>query len=1060
MDLSINATRLQKPAPKPVVAAAIPQNANAEANSATRVIQTQASPGPSPNRQRTIDLGASTLSCSSSNRSSPSPGRKLSITNFDPFTTGIINFGAENSGFDGQQAQQQPSTAARSHAAASSPAAKAVAVKNLDASLIPDAFCDAGNQALGRKPSLNLIGQSSGSGLGDDFAGAAPSRGVSPAASVKRTRMASLPPLDPLLQAKASSLALDLDVDLPVAVTASASSLAHGSMRRLNSLNPLDGLGVEAISLSNQYIDQTGGMGIVKNTSHQPQTAVNPLSKSITDIKSESQATSTNSPSVQRKPAPPKSGLNAMPSPNLNKRASSVNEGALSTNSSPNVNRRNIAGAAATAKNVLPKIAGPADPKKVPQSENKDLVVKVVEAPVLSAREMARKRAEEKNIWRYSKMDETRRQVYFQNKMRAKELAERTRRELLKKLRRDDDDEEEDLAAPTNSFQPVKRSSVATRKREEQWQKYEKYISNIVDDTSVKQLHAYRTSFINDFTQLEGRAVKEYENYWDMRVRDINVIPKHLIKPFTMEETTNMAWDMYAYLRSIGQPLFHYDLGKVLLVIIETDWSTADKLFEIQKLFAKLPKEVFLVLKSLLTHLCRLSVSMKQDPHLFRPLSNIFAPLMFRLTARQNSIYNEEKYMAEHPSAIQYSVDSLDAECDSGDARLYDFSGDTDIASTTMEGGGSGPHAPPGSIAPTQMTSQTKRMVTPRSVITSKYSGTRASKMIEVEDLWKGNGGTTIASSNHSFEPPTMEEAITAVPGFKTEPIIRDRTVFQPDFKNMEIPKESPFNKTNLPMDDEITFREEDEFDSWVLKAMQDAANAYREKKGLPPLEVAAPTEVEAIPPDQAPPEQKTTDDAPNESTIQPTTTSASENQPETNTTTTNDPQLEKQTQYTQSSPIIPDEYQDLETFTGILLATINEMDSLLAVLDTPMQIMLSSNAFEIDRIPVVSRKSETEEVVIQCHITFLEEVDYGKGDPDGFGWNFMTKRQLAVELFVLEECQVATAALLELIIKNIDVLFEYNMHLTQERVGKMVSDERRKADDQIGRENVVRMKK
>ncbi|KAJ3021489.1 UNVERIFIED_CONTAM: hypothetical protein HDU68_009606 [Siphonaria sp. JEL0065] len=1168
MDLSINATRVGKATQKST------QNLAQGISAATTVPAAQGNNTTIVAKPRKIDLS---LSGQLSASKTTIAARKLSVNNIDPFGPSVAAT-SSNEGLTNVPVVSNESTNTEKRSLSPSASSSRVAVRNLDASLIPEATAN-GNVGLAlgpvpgqtqstnnqRKASLGKILNSGaaqvniGMGLVEDLSATATNSGsVSRSTSVKRSRMSSLPPLDPLTQARASNLTLDLDNDVAPALTASKTNLSHGSMRRLNSLNPLDGLGIEAISLSNQYIDQTGGNGIIKATSQQQlqQPAVIQPKATSSEIKAEPTSL-TAQPKTTRKPVPPKKGisttdasaaaaaatnLSIMPSavtPNMNKRGSSINEANLPS-SSPNVSRRNIANLSGANKSVLPKIsaeqttaaaaAAAALPKKtavVGGPPDKELVVKFEEGPVLSAREIARKKAEEKNIWRYSKMDEARRQVYFQNKMRAKELAERTRKELLKKLRRDDDEDDDEITPiPTNvKEQPTKRISVATRKKEEQWQLYDKYISNIVDDTSIKQQHAYRTTFINDFTELEKRAVKEYENYWDMRVRDINVIPKHLIKPFTMEETTNMAWDMYSYLRSIGQPLFHYDLGKMLLVIIETDWSMADKLFEIQKLFAKLPKEVFLVLKSILTHLCRLSVSMKQDPHLFRPLSNIFAPLMFRLTARQNSIYNEEKYMTEHPSAIQYSVDSLDAECDSGDVSeggmgsrdmddfgndddgggtdgLYDFSGETDVVSSMGDGGGgggvgNGPHAPPASIAPTQMTTSSKR-ITPRSVITSKYSGTRASKMIEVEDLWHGKGGTTVASSNHSYEPPTMEEAIASVPGFKAEPIIRERTVFQPDLNNLEIPKNSPFNKSNIP-DDEISFKEEDEFDSWVLKAMQDAANAYREKKGLPPLEAAQPEAeaeyvVQPVPGEEPPTAQVVNGD-------QTVPTGTSQEHPQESESEPQQPILippdlenyEKQTQYSQSTPVIPQEYQDLETFTGIrieisetieadiylartvpeTLATVNEMDSLLAVLDSPMHVMFASDVFEIDRLPMVMRKSETEEVVSipenpntvepemkGPHITFLEEIDFGKGDPDGFGWNLVTKRQLAMQLFMLEECQGATAGLLELIIKNIDVLFEYNMHLTQERVGKMVVEEKLKADNQIGKENMARMKR
>ncbi|KAI8607988.1 hypothetical protein BC830DRAFT_56442 [Chytriomyces sp. MP71] len=616
---------------------------------------------------------------------------------------------------------------------------------------------------------------------------------------------------------------------------------------------------------------------------------------------------------------------------------------------------------------------------------------------------------------------------------------------------------------------------------------------------------ALRSSFVNDFVVLEKRAMQEYENYWDMRVLDVNVIPRHLIKPFTMEETALMAWQMYAFLRKVSQSLFHPNLGRMLLVITETEWSITDKLFEMQKLFAKLPKEIFLVLKCTLTHLCRLSVAHKTEPHYFRPLSNIFAPILFRIPSRANSIYQEELYLTEHPSVIRYSDDSLDAECDdssgggeenrmddfrgenAGDhvsGGLYDFSSNRAENEMEIESEVVAPpevHAPAPSISHTVRTHRTQRTTggsirVPRSVITSKYSST--TKGPEIENLW----------NNPQDEAPSVEEGIKQIPGFKSDPVIRERTVLQPDLSNVEIPKESPFNKTRLEeaaMADQEE-EEEFEFDDWVLKQMQEAARAYKVKKGgavqaapIEPVETASAVSADpAVSESQNERSDQREEAQPVQSDAQPTST---EQAPQTNAPKIFKPTIDMQ-----------DEADSFE-YAGIRIeicevleadiyiaktvtekpTTDHEMSSLLAVLDTPMDLMFASDAFAIERLPmVVSRGSSDTEVDVvvpdldmkkgdelakSVKLDVTGKVDYGEGDPDGFGWNLMTKRSLASQLFLGQECQCALAACLELIIKNVDVLFDYNTHIVAERSAKLALQDKKKSEVTLGMDKAIR---
>ncbi|KAI8842267.1 hypothetical protein BJ741DRAFT_705129 [Chytriomyces cf. hyalinus JEL632] len=985
-------------------------------------------------------------------------GKKLTVQDMNPFGPAGVEL----------ETTTENDTATKP---TSQPAPANLYINNLDASRVLDSF-SMQDQPMSKGLSSKILSAKSNSSVNVQQ-NSNQSLIQSKVLSASRSRMSSLPPLDSSLICSTSSM----------------------NLRQTADTQSQDICITDSINLSHSILDQPG-----TTIAHVPTPPTSGPQMQRSRHKS-NQDLGASAGSLNNSNAPP-----PKPSPLLRNRSFSGRKVTPVGTAEAVAVKQAVA---SPTKPVLPKIGAGApkiQPTKNQQAQEAPIVVE--EKPVLSARELAKQRALEKTIWRFSKMDETKLSIYMKNKLRAKELAERTRMELLRKLRKncdDSDEEEEPMPIPSSP----KRPQTATRMQMEIMSQYDRYISNIDSGSGNAPMQGLRSTFVHDFVTMEHRAIQEFENYWDMRVRDVNVIPKHLIKPFSVEETMNMAWNMYCYLRSVKQPLFHVDLGRMMLLITETEWSTTDKLFEMQKLFAKLPKEIFLVLKCVLTHLCRLSVSSKTEPYHFRALSNIFAPLIFRIPSRQNSIYQEQLYLAEHPSVLQYSDDSLDAEFESTinsdfdddkGANMADFAGEDagervtsalysmnneqsadpkapDPAMTAK----SAPHSNTPSIAHSnysRITTQTKattRMTggrapgsihIPRSIITSKYSGTRASQGPQVDNLW----------DNAQDEAPSIREiAASPIPGFKTEAVVRERQVYMPDLENIEIPKGSPFSKEALEIAAAVNeeLDEEFEFDDWVLKQMQEAAQAYKSKKsrpaqvtaealpnqleeGTPPsnMEGKLPSTVEilAVPPTSEP-EDLTVPASDNPNAVQ---------QEETQSV----PQIQK--------PIIDlqDESDEFE-YAGIRIeicefleadmyiartvtdkpTTDGEMASLLAVLESPMHAMFASNQFEIDRLPMVVHHGATVtdvEVVVPENPNNIEpefklpkratfcEMDFGESDPDGFGWNLMTKKGLATELYIAHECQTALSSALELIIKNLDVLFDYNTHIVAERSAKM----------------------
>ncbi|KAI8607989.1 hypothetical protein BC830DRAFT_56495 [Chytriomyces sp. MP71] len=224
-----------------------------------------------------------------------------------------------------------------------------------------------------------------GADLPFDMAGNAPSNRFSPSLSAKRSGKPALPPLDPQLTASASALVFRPDsADTTISALAQVDLHSAGSKKSLAPLGlGLEGVLVEAVSLSNQYIDQAGNTG---NAAPTRQTEL--LNKSMSMI-----------------PRPPLLNRSQSDLANSRKRTGS-NKKLEATLGAGGASARRASGG--EQKKVLPRIA-PKEEEAVPTHAT------AIEEPVLNARELAKRRAMEKNIWRYSKLDETKRLIYLKN---------------------------------------------------------------------------------------------------------------------------------------------------------------------------------------------------------------------------------------------------------------------------------------------------------------------------------------------------------------------------------------------------------------------------------------------------------------------------------------------------------------------------------------------------------------------------------------------------------------------------------------------------------------------
>ncbi|TPX67439.1 hypothetical protein CcCBS67573_g07515 [Chytriomyces confervae] len=440
---------------------------------------------------------------------------------------------------------------------------------------------------------------------------------------------------------------------------------------------------------------------------------------------------------------------------------------------------------------------------------------------ILSAAKVLAKQVEQRRrMWRYSTMTEEKRIAYFKNKMRVEEMMKRVRPEKRVVTETKTLVDELPVTEQPNQLEaPVSAVSITKAPKEitKEPTSLEKYIAGLEDTQPPERaLHELRAQFVKDFTKMERRAMQEYQNYFDMQLRSVDAIPRSMVRSFSVAETLNMAWRCYQYFQSLPHALVPHAVALNLLLISETEWSLQEKLSEIQKVTAKLPKETFLVLKSAFTHLCRIAVAQKLEPeNLFQAVSNAFAPVLFRVPSRQNSIYREEKYLAKlYPDISQQDRATFStAQAPPAYPRSYDslsnWKGDNSDCVQPDENGKGGRSTATYRQRGTQA-SRTVRVSIQSGALASSVMGAAAAP--EIDNLWEGNQAEAGGDGARGFRSDSTAQALQRVSSIPLP-------VLGASSKGEEHPEED---------DDE---REEEQFNEWVRNQMQEASRIYKERK-------------------------------------------------------------------------------------------------------------------------------------------------------------------------------------------------------------------------------------
>ncbi|KAJ3205002.1 hypothetical protein HDU82_005465 [Entophlyctis luteolus] len=684
---------------------------------------------------------------------------------------------------------------------------------------------------------------------------------------------------------------------------------------------------------------------------------------------------------------------------------------------------------------IAPKISLSANRKKVlpsiPTSASSKGVTRAHEGQTFGR--FLQKIDSKRNAWKIAGVSEEKKAIYIQNKLKAKEMLRRF-----------------SIKEPKSQHEEGHSDQRETRELKVAVFHTEFSCSKTKDEISATQeLVTLRQQFIEDFGKLEIRAMKEYENYWAMRIRSINVIPRHILAPFEIDDACSMALRAFSYFRAIPRPLIDYEYIRRMLIITETDWSYPEKLFEIQKMIAKFPKNDFLLVKGTIVHILRLSVMIKAQKHLFSSISKIFAPILFRMPSRSNVVYKEMQYLQNTHAAVFFGNSDQDLnDYDSAESHSYNSLSNwksnqssvrylelqqrqTESATLSIRNlTETRPASTAGRSTKTDLTKQksSSRMLA-RSIVSSIRTGiVPSSHAPDVEDLWDG------------FADATLVGGTKGVPGFRSDDNLVESIQLSPEV-DPTIPDSSPFSKKSLyeAAERQMESEAERDFDEWVqLKVAQiPVIGALKITVGRPlPFsqvvnenESYETSELDFSDNGQTPPSSATltehsiNDDLDFES--------SSGNNDET-----------PNADYFIAQSLVDGNISS-DAMTGLMNA-LTETETLeTETVETQVRENTVTFAVADERqstqasIPTTGKSAR---VSVAPPTVFPTHIDFGPGDPDGFGWNFMTKKKLATQLLLEHSCSTATASLLEMMLQNFDSLFDWNMYISSDRAKRNFS--------------------
>ncbi|KAJ3403243.1 hypothetical protein HDV05_007939 [Chytridiales sp. JEL 0842] len=548
-----------------------------------------------------------------------------------------------------------------------------------------------------------------------------------------------------------------------------------------------------------------------------------------------------------------------------------------------------------------------------------------------------------------------------------------------------------------------------------------------VDESAINQLRAV---FIYDFSATEEKFSRLADLALSKQFKSIN-FDYGKILPSSMVETLDMCWNFFRYWRKLPKPVVPIEVVKKLVEIAEDEPEEEHRMYEMKRLVGRMQKEEFLMLKSVVGHLSRLACAMlnTHEP-LFQQIANLMSPVLFRMRCR--------KKLALHAPITKYVSNVSFA--DDGTVRPKTPKIPVMLRDSTASKSSQG--------------SQRAQSSESRDSKGSMNVSEGTSNLIQSKTLGLSMGNMHIEApppSRKGYDADELQNLwenlseISDVKGYRPSQVQQERLSI-PAVGSVSIPAASPFARSGFleGSDDAqsvtsggrssgkgsnrnlLAEEEAAELEDWMKELMDDPALA-----AVMPWLRATP-ETTAVPGRLDPPNRL--------SVIQDGRESVASKQTGLNSNFSLRPSVSAQA----SAFYNDDEEEKLSEVSDKTQNGFGPKEGASSVgqqqQQAPEQQVPDVNAalqkvLETEPISMLipSPRASTGQVeglevdIYDDDLTIPSTIEFGESDPEGFGWNLITRKGFAAALFKEQVCLTPSASALEMLMRHYDVVFAWN---------------------------------
>ncbi|KAJ1547761.1 hypothetical protein HK405_004995 [Cladochytrium tenue] len=507
--------------------------------------------------------------------------------------------------------------------------------------------------------------------------------------------------------------------------------------------------------------------------------------------------------------------------------------------------------------------------------------------------------------------------------------------------------------------------------------------------------HQRKIMFLNDFIVTEKMATHRAINALHQGSRSLEA--NLAVDKMTDEQVVQMAWNLYQYIRGFGCGLFEKDTARSIIESIEdAEDDEEQQVFEIKRIVAKLPKERFVSAKAILSHLARISEGHE------RRASAVFAPLVFRLPCRRRvSVIELESRPGSAPESPEQQRGGGGDVAGAGDGERVAEANDTpngddderagsgreDAGLLAGRGGALG-----GSLEHLTLAGES-------------YASRGTRRAAEIDGLWEALSevmeegvsrvGRLAAAAAHQKgrRRSATEIASGSGPGgVRGEPAPQPQPQEEQQQQQLRRRRTVPgFRERMIGASEPSLLGPFTQTSTAAAAASSDAAassadGAASAAAGNPAIRVSVPSS------DGTAAWQRNTGGGGDGGRRESDLKSAS----------------------------------DYKVTSGSMLEE-SAMQEVLSVLDAAGDAVMSMNVFTPPRgVSEDGRTADDDEADVE--VNEEEAGPFGDDDPEGFGWNLLTAKGLAVKLLLEDGSATAASAALDLMLRNIDRPLKYQL--------------------------------